>query len=321
MRLLRIALILVVIGSGCAIRHVETSKSLYDRALQAQQAGKDLEAIVHWKAVVAQTSRELQSGNYVTTNLFLRAAARVELGLWDEAVADLKQIDAASLSKEEYWIFPLYLIQIGDYYAQNEMHSVAANFYNSILKKSSYKSSSVYLLALERSMNNEIQVIQIRAAKESDPGKYRTKAYEALLKDVEKYVEEFPQQSVPHYLLADLHAKLDATDEALEHLVAALELGLPSQDLVRSAEFQMATLLSEKEIAAPMKKVILSKAQTWWSDPQQDSVFRAGENQVEWIRQQDPAFTATDVAAGENLRYLAVSRPPGLKVVLWERRK
>jgi hypothetical protein len=99
-----------------------------------------------------------------------------------------------------------------------------------------------------------------------------------------------------------------------------MELGLPSKDLVHSAEFLIASVLSSQPVDDPIKSVILGKAQGWWSGSQPESIFRAGENQAGWLRQFDPAFSA-DVPGSDSVRYLAVSRAGGMKVLLWERRK
>lgn len=311
----RFAVALALLLAGCAIHKVGTSKSLYTAAVQAQETGNDLEAVASWKALAAQADREIAAGHYLSTNYFMRATARMELGLWDEGFADLKMIEPGALREEEYWIYPLYLVLQGDYYAQNNMTSVASNFYQSVLKKSSYKSSSVYLLALERDINNTIKSIELQAAGEPDPGKYRRKGYEDLSKDVQKYLEEYPYSSVPHYLMADLLAKIGTNNAAVEHLIAALELGLPSQDLQKSAEFLLATIAADSSLQGPLKTTLLRKAQTWWSKTENDSLLRAGENEAAWLHQQDPTFPSTT----GTVRWLGVARDGGMmKLLLWE---
>ena len=311
-----VVILLAVLAAGCAIHKVETSKSIYEKAVQAEESGKDLEAVAYWKALEEQADREIAANHYLSTNYFLRATARVELGLWDEGFGDLKQIDAGSLREEEYWIYPLYLILQGDYYAANNMTSVASNFYQSVLKKSSYKTSSVYLLALERDVNNSIKAVQLKAANDPDPEKYKHKEYESLAKDVQKYLEEYPFSGVPHYLLADLQVKTGASAEALEHVMAALEMGLPSRDLQKSAEFLLVTIVSGPGIDGPLKTTLLRRAVRWWGGNATASMLRAGENDSAWLHQQDPSFP--EKAAEGTLRWMAVTREGKLKILLWE---
>lgn len=311
-----LAVLLVLLAAGCAIRKVETSKSIYNQAIQAQEAGKDMEAVVYWKALIAQADREIAANHYPASNYFMRATARMELGLWDEGFADLKNIDAGSLSQEEYWIYPLYLVLQGDYYSSNDMTSVASNFYQAVLKKSSYKTSSVYLLALERQVNNSIRSIQQKAAGNPDPEKFKDKEYKALAADVQKYVEEFPYSAVPHYLLADLLLKTGSADEALEHVMAALDMGLPSQDLRKSADFLLASIVADGGVDGALKTTLLRKSMQWWSAGDSGSILHAGENQTAWLREQDPSFPGADSA--ENIRWLAVMREGKMKVLLWE---
>ena len=306
----------LLLAAGCAIHKVETSKSIYNSAIQAEEAGKDVEAILYWKKLVEATSRQIDSGQYPASNYFMRAAAQMELGLWNEAFADLKNIDAASLSEAEYWMYPLYLVMQGDYYAASGMPSVASNFYQAVLKKSSYKTTSVYLLALERQVNNTIKSIQQKAAGAPDPEKYKDREYKALAADVLKYVEEFPHSAVPHYLLADLLLKTGAADDALEQVMAALDLGLPTQDLRKSAEFLLATIASGPGVNAQLKSTLLRKSVQWWSSGDSGSILRAGENQAAWLREQDPSFPES--AADGTVRWLAVIAQDRLRVLLWE---
>src|SRR5262249_26083592 len=161
------------------------------------------------------------------------------------------QID--QLREEELWIYPMHAILMGDYYAKQNMNAVAENFYQSILKKSSLKTSSIYLLALERHVNNSIALIQQYAATAQDSEKFKNKEYETLAKEIEKFVEESPQSSVPHYLLADIESKLGEGNLALEHFLAAVEMELPTKDLNRSAQFEIAAILTNYEISPSLR--------------------------------------------------------------------
>jgi tetratricopeptide (TPR) repeat protein len=315
------AILLIITVAACAVKKVETAKSLYLQARASQEKGEDLVAIANWKAVVDQAGKELQNGNYPNTNRIIRASALVELNEWDRAFEDLKNIRAEELRDEELWIYPMYSILMGDYFAHHNMPSVAENFYQSILKKSALKSSSIYLLALERHVNNSISVIQQRASARDDAEKFKGKEYESLTKEIEKYVEEFPGSSVPHYLLADLLWKLKRMDEAIEHFIAALELGLPTKDLQKSAEFEIASILTNYEISPTLRPAILNRAQSWWSDDQNESVFRAGENTADWLSKQEFIRTPADLKADTStrIRYLALKSEQRLKILLWEK--
>lgn len=314
-----VSFVLFLLQSGCSINKVETSKALYEQARQAQAKGNDLEAVLYWKSLLQQSEKEMKAGKYVTTNQFLHASAYFELGQWDRGFPELKQLEPDQLRSEELWIYPLYLILLGDYYSQNQMPSVAEHFYESILKKSSFKTSSVYLLALERKINNRIKFVAFQAEKEKDPEKFKRKEYETLAKEVEKYLEEFPFSSVPHFLLADLLLKTGYSDEALEHCIAALELNLPTADLRQSAEFEIATLLSDYPVSPRLKSVLLKRASEWWENPDHGSIFQAGENNAEWISQQlGRDLQELKLDPGAKVRYLALSREGKLKILIWE---
>jgi tetratricopeptide (TPR) repeat protein len=319
---------LVVVGIGimsilslaCAIKKVETSKVIYLHGRAAQEQGNDMQAAAYWTALRDQTSKEISSNQYLTTNYFLRASANFELGDWDAGFADLKQVDPENLSKEEFWIYPLFSILMGEYYSHQNMTSVADNFYQSVLRKSTFKSSPIYLLALERHVNNAIKAADLKAVSQESPEKYKLKQYEDLTKDLMKYVEEFPYMSVPHYLLGDLLLKSGRSDESLEQLLASLELDLPTSDLQRSAEFEIAQLLSSHDVSAPLKSVLLDKAFQWWKGKDNRSIFRSGENTLGWIRTQE---NRTPVAGSEQsdrkVRYLAVSTGDNKwKILVWE---
>jgi hypothetical protein len=316
----RFLILLLIFVAACAVRKVETAKTIYLEARQAQEQGEDLEAIPAWKAAAEQAGKEIQNGSYPNTNRIIRASAYVELGEWDRAFEDLKEIKIDELRDEELWIYPMYAILMGDYYAQQNMNSVAENFYQSILKKSSFKTSSIYLLALERHVNNSIELIQQHAATTQDPEKFKNKEYETLAKEIEKFVEESPQSSVPHYLLADIKAKLGENNLALEHFLAAVEMGLPTKDLNQSAQFEIATILTNYEISPLLRSTILRRAQRWW--PGEDSgLLRAGEESAEWLLQQSFVHSPEDLksSAGNRVRYLAISDGSKLKILLWEK--
>lgn len=317
--ILSIAAVAVLLQFGCSVNKVETSKAIYEQARHAQARGDDLQAVLYWKSLLQQSEKEMKAGKYVTTNRFLHASAYFELGQWDRGFPELKQLQPDELRSEELWIYPLYLILLGDYYSQNQMPSVAEHFYESILKKSSFKTSSVYLLALERKINNRIKFVVFQAEKEKDPEKFKTKEYETLAKEAEKYLEEFPFSSVPHFLLADLLLKTGQPDEALEHCIAALELNLPTADLRQSAEFTIASLLSEYPVSPRLKTVLLKRASEWWGDPNGISIFRAGENNAEWIGEQmGRNLQDLKLEPGAKVRYLALSREGKLKILIWE---
>ncbi len=314
-------ILLIVIFASCAIKKVETAKSLYMQARASQESGEDLAAIATWKSVAEMAGKEIEAGKYINTNLILRASAYVELGEWDRAFEDLKNIKAEELRDEELWIYPMYSILMGDYFAKQSMPSVAENFYQSILRKSAFKSSSIFLLALERHVNNSIQVIQQRALSSKDPEKYKTKEYETLLKEIEKYVEEFPESSVSHYLMADLLWKQKQADAAIEHFLASLELGLPTKDFKKSAEFEIASILTDYEISPSLRPAILKRAVGWWPVNADESIFKAGENTADWLSKQEfirpPEGLNTDATL--RIRYLAISNGEKLKILLWEK--
>lgn len=315
-----IAVLLVVAICGCSIKKVETSKSLYQHAREAQEAGEDVGAVVYWKALLTQANGEIEEGNYLQTNYFLRATAHFELGNWDAGFEDLKQVQPAALRSEEFWIYPLYLVLMGDYYARQHMASVADNFYESVLKKSTWKTSPVYLLAMERRINNSIRRIESAAGKRTDSEKFRQKEFEDLAKEASKLTVEFPFESIPHFLLADLLLKTGNAEESLEHFLAALEMGLPTHDLQRSAEFEIATLLSEHEISAELKSVLLQKASRWWGASDKGSIFSTGENSMEWMLQQELSVRPEPSVEDQiKVRYLAVAREGKLKILAWEK--
>ncbi|MCI0416453.1 hypothetical protein L0222_27080 [bacterium] len=315
-----LAILLLLILAACAVRKVESAKSIYLQARQAQEQGEDLKAIAAWKIVAEQAGKEIEKGSYPNTNRMLRASAYVELGEWDRAFEDLKQIQIDELRDEEVWIYPMHAILMGDYYAQQNMNSVAENFYQSVLRKSSLKSTSIYLLALERHINNAIESIRQRTVTMQDGEKFKSKEYENLVKETEKYVEETPHSSVPHYLLADLLWKLKEGNLALEHFLAALEMGLPTQDLDKSAQFEIASILTDYEISPSLRSTVLKRAQRWWSG-EAAGLLHAGEGSAEWLLQQ--AFVRTpqglEASAGSRVRYLAISDGSKLKILLWEK--
>src|SRR5439155_25638454 len=126
---------------------------------------------------------------------------------------------------------------------------LAENFYQAVLKKSTSKSSPIYLLALERHINNSIKAVEMEAARHKDPDKFRIAAYEDLQGEVAKFLEDSPAGGVPHFLLADLLVKQGKEEKALEHFLAALDFGLPTSDLKKSAEFELADLLSHHPVS------------------------------------------------------------------------
>jgi hypothetical protein len=305
---------------GCAVHKVETSKDYYQLARQAEAEGKNLDAIAYWKALLKQADEQIQQGHYLSTNYFLRASAYFELGEWDKGFADLQELDPVDLKEEELWIYPLYAVMLGDYYSQNNMTSVAETFYQSVLKKSSYKTSSVYILALERHVNNSIRAINLLAEENESGEKLKKKEYEDLFKEVTKYAEEFPYNAVPHFLMADLLAKLGSVQPSLEHLLASLELGLPTKDLLHSAEFELASLLSEYKISPALNSTLLSKAEQWWSAQDSSTVFQAGQNTMGWLIQQEKVHEMESNSEQENVkvRYLAIKKGDSLKILTWE---
>ncbi len=316
----RFLILPLILIAACAVHEVETAKTIYIEARQAQEQGEDLTAIAAWKAAAEQAGKEIQNGSYPNTNRMIRASALVELGEWDLAFEDLKEIKIDELRDEELWIYPMRAILMGDYYAQQNMNSVAENFYQSILKKSSLKTSSIYLLALERHVNNSIELIQQQAATTQDPEKFKNKEYETLAKEIEKFVEESPQNSVPHYLLADIESKLGENNLALEHFLAAVEMDLPTKDLNQSAQFEIAAILANFEISPLLRSTILRRAQRWW--PGEDSgLLRAGEESTEWLLQQSFVHSPEDLksSAENRVRYLAISDGSKLKILLWEK--
>jgi hypothetical protein len=315
----RFLILPLIIVAACAVHKVETAKTIYMEARQAQEQGEDLNAIAQWKAAAEQAGKEIEKGSYPNTNRMIRASSYVELGEWDRAFEDLKEIQIDELRDEELWIYPMHAILMGDYYAQQNMNSVAENFYQSILKKSSLKTSSIYLLALERHVNNSIHLIQQNAASAQDAEKFKNKEYENLAKEIEKFVEESPQSSVPHYLYADIESKLGEGNLALEHFLAAVEMDLPTKDLNQSAQFEIAKILTNYEISPLLCSTILRRGQRLWSA--EPNLLRAGEESTEWLMQQSFVHTPEDLksSAQNRVRYLAISDGSKLKILLWEK--
>lgn len=310
----RVAIVLLlVVAAGCSVQRLETSKSYYGQARAAQEAGNDLQAVLYWKQVQAAADREIAAGHFLSTNYFMRASAYIELGDWEKGFADLKQISPDSLSDEELWIYPLCSVLTGDYYAEKNMPMVAAGFYQSVLKKSNLKTSSVYMLALERQINNSIRMINNAAGSQKDPEDWKAKQYADLSKDLQKYIEDYPFSSVPHFLMGDLYLKQRKADEAMQYILASLEMGLPTQDLKRSAEFEIVSLLSDYPISDPLKTTLLDRAQEWWKN---GTLLTAGENTAGWAQQQEGFVSQLPTDA--RIRYLAVLHEGKTRILAWE---
>lgn len=303
---------------SCAHQKVETSKTIYENARAAQAENNEVQAIADWKAVVEIATSEIEHEKFLTSNYFLRASAYFELGEWEKGFQDLKNVQPESLSEQEYWIYPLYAVLMGDYYSQRNMTSVAHSFYQSVLKKSSWKASSVYLLALERDVNNSIKAVNLHTENQPDGEKVRLKEYNSIAGDIEKYLEEVPFQSVPHFLIADLYAKTGKSEEALEHELAALELGLPTHDLRQSAEYQLAQLANQNPIPSHLKSAFLDRAFKWWSGDQSDSLFLAAQDTVDHLRE-TKSVDLPDVDAATKIRYVAVKSGSDYKILIWEK--
>ena len=316
-----VAVFLAIALAGCAIGTVQHSKTLYVHAQEAANAGHDAEAILYWKEVIEQTTSEIKDGKFLMTNYFLRASSYFELGNWDKGFEDLKQVHPGELREEELWIYPLYAILMGDYYSQQGMTSVGENFYQSVLNKSTWKSSPIYLLALERHINNAIKTTESRAAGRPDAEKMRTAGFEDLRKETVKYTQDFPFSAIPHFLLADLLLKTARPDESLEQYLAAIELGLPTSDLQESAEFQIATLIADYPISPGMKALLLRKAGQFWTQPPAASIFHAGQNSVQKIVLENRVDLPEEIKSDpeSRIRYLAVSKEGKLKIILWEK--
>lgn len=307
------------IGLGCAAHQVETSKAIYEKARFAQDSGNDLEAIGYWKKLVEITSGEIEKDHHPGTNRFMRAVGKLELGMREEALGDLKELNALALRKEEYWIDPLYAVLMGDYYTVQGMYAVAEDMYQSVLKKSSLKSSVVYMIALERYINNSIRKVEQNCLRQPDPDKCRTKEYERMEKEMRKFVEEFPFSGISHMLLADLLMKTGNAEESLEHLLVSVDLGLPGHDLQSSVEFQIAMILKNHGVPSSLKKVLLEKAVQWWSRPSNDHILEAGDESGAWLIQESGL---ADIDQEENIqvRYLGIRTDGKLEVLVWERR-
>src|SRR5262245_19652117 len=116
-----LSLCFIILLSGCAHQKVETSKTIYENARAAQAENNEVQAIADWKAVVEIATREIEHEKYLTSNYFLRASAYFELGEWEKGFEDLKNVQPESLSEQEYWIYPLYAVLMGDYYSQRNM--------------------------------------------------------------------------------------------------------------------------------------------------------------------------------------------------------
>lgn len=314
MKRIAAVLLLLVVAVGCSVQRLETSKGYYAQARAAQEAGDDLQAVLYWKQVQAAADREIAAGHFLATNYFLRASASIELGDWEKGFDDLKQVTPDSLSNEELWIYPLCSVLTGDYYAQKNMPMVAAGFYQSVLKKSNLKTSSIYMLALERQVNNSIRMINTAAVSQKDPEDWKGKQYADLAKDLQKYIEDSPFSSVPHFLMGDLYLKQHKADEALQYILASLEMGLPTQDLKQSAEFEIVSLLSDYTISDPLKTTLLGRAQEWWKE---GSLLTAGENTAGWAQQQEGFVSQLPPEA--RIRYLAVRRDDKIKILAWEK--
>lgn len=314
-----VRLLLPLVLMSCAANRIETHKSIYQQAREAQESGDDLQATLYWKELLTQSEKELAAGSNVSTNSFMKASALFELGRWEDGFSALKDVHPESLSEEEMWIYPLYTVLMGDYYSQKKMTSVADDFYQSVLKKSSLKMSPVYMLALERMVNNSILRINSEAKQHSDPDVWKSKQYQDLQSDVQKVILESPANGVPHFLMGDLLAKTGRTDDSMQHLIASLDLGLPTHDLKQDAEYELATQLADHGAAEEWKPAFLESAIRWWSGPAASSVFQAGENSVKWARESgltgEPALDP-DVM----IRYVAIKRQNGLQIVVWDRK-
>jgi hypothetical protein len=303
---------------SCAANRIETNKSVYQQAREAQETGDDLKATLYWKELLARSEKELASGSNVSTNSFMRASALFELGRWEDGFSALKDVHPEALSEEEMWIYPLYTVLMGDYYSQKKMTSVADDFYQSVLKKSSLKMSPVYMLALERMVNNSILRINSEARTRPDPEAWKSKQYQDLQSDVQKVILESPGNGVPHFLMGDLLAKTGRTDDSMQHLIASLDLGLPTHDLKQDAEYELAGQLSVHGASEEWKSAFLESAIRWWGSPTASSVFQAGENSVKWAKESGLVVDAT-LQPDVMIRYVAIKRQDGLRIVVWDR--
>jgi tetratricopeptide (TPR) repeat protein len=215
--------------SAC-VSHLELAKDFYSSGQVSAKVYKTQEALSNFKSARVEAARELQSRPSAQAYL-VKGLAELNLEMWEEARASFLQAFAQGFEEGEDWAADVSLLGLAVAFEKFGNPDESFRLYSQLIKRSKLK--PVLLPAAQGYLGGILRKSQGLEGREK----------ERVLGDgrdsLDRLLERDYGCGFYHYLKSQLLGHAGALRESFDEAVAARELGLPSEKILRDNDLQL----------------------------------------------------------------------------------
>ncbi len=224
-----VAVLAAALSSAC-VSHLRSAKTFYVRAGEEEARFRTVEAVALYKRARLEASREI--GRRPSAQAYLvKGLAEVDLGLWKDAEASFAAAVALGHDQARSWASDAALLGLAASFEELGLSDQAGRVYAAMVKSSKFR-PAVMTAASRRTE-------AVLRASIGLPAAERGKVLAGLLKEIDALLTDDYACGLYHYLASQVCGHAGDPVRSYEEAVAARELGLPSEKILRDNDNQL----------------------------------------------------------------------------------
>lgn len=258
-------IIILAVSVSCA-SHLKKAKIYYARAGQEEAALRTERAVALYKLARFEASVEAEKDPSIQVFL-VKGLAEVNLAMWKEAEASFVKAFALGHDPAQAWASDAALLGLAASFEAIGLDDSAGGVYENLMRNSKFRP------AVMTSASKRTEAV-LRKSLGLTP-KEKGKALSALLRDLDKLIEDDYACGLYHYLASQVCGHSGDHERGYSEAVVARELGLSSEIILRDNDNQLVFCYKKLKdlLPSPEKEEFEARHAAWaarwgWPGPE-----------------------------------------------------
>jgi tetratricopeptide (TPR) repeat protein len=219
----------LLLFSACT-SHLREAKAAYAEGQEMARGYRTAQAVAAYKRALSEAGLEVR-GNPSAQAFMVKGLAEANLGLWHDAETSFVKAAGMGFEPGEAWASDVALLGLAVSFEELGIRDPALRAYENLLAKSAFK--PVLTTAAQRYVDLMLARALVLEEREKD------RALAGLVKAIEKLEADDFACGLYHYLHSQAEGHRGDYRRSYDEAVAARELGLPSEKILRDNDNQI----------------------------------------------------------------------------------
>jgi tetratricopeptide (TPR) repeat protein len=231
-----VAAVGVLLSLTACVSHLRDAKAAYAEGQELARGYRTARAVAAFKRALSEAGLEARR-NPSAQAFMVKGLAEASLGLWRDAETSFVKAAGLGFDPGEAWASDVALLGLAVSFEELGLPDPALRAYENILAKSAFK--PVLMTAAQKYA--DLSLTRALALDEKD----KARALAGLVRAVERLEGEDFACGLYHYLHSQVEGHRGDYGRSYEEAVAARELGLPSEKILRDNDNQIVFCFDE----------------------------------------------------------------------------